>query len=140
MVGDKSRKRKKIMRHALKGTHHSGIIVVDKECKDYINHLDFTIDDKSDIVGYEGPQASTIFKKKQAKRMRIAMPNMSLDNMLSASHALSICQNGRKLDLDVYPVPVKNYVSRVVRSGKVDERLKQLNKLIVLKIRDESEQ
>ena len=60
--------------------------------------------------------------------------NLSLDNMLSASHALSICQNGRVLNLDSYPEAVKRYVTGVVKSGNIDGQLKELNKQIVCRI------
>ena len=60
--------------------------------------------------------------------------NLSLDNMLSASHALSICQNGRVLNLDSYPEVVKKYVTGVVKSGNIDGQLKELNKQIVCRI------
>lgn len=60
--------------------------------------------------------------------------NLSLDNMLLASKALSICQNERDLFLSTYPEPVQNYVTRVVKSGNVDSELKRLNKQITAKI------
>ena len=62
---------------------------------------------------------------------------MSIDNMILASHALSIYKNGRKLNLNDYPEQVKRYVSRTIKAGNVDGDLKKLNKQLVCRIGDE---
>lgn len=138
MVEDKSKRRRK-MRHSLSEMFNSGIKVV-KGCKTYSTNRDSVIGDKIGAIANKGPSVSASFKCEHEKKACKSTPDLSLDNLLSASHALSICQNGRELDLDVYPVQVKEYVKQAIRSGRVDICLKKLNRQIVLKIRDEAEQ
>lgn len=73
---------------------------------------------------------------KQSKPKRI---NLSMDNMLAASKALSKIKNERVLDMSSFPGPVKNYVNRVIDRGDVDGELNKLNEQIVAKIGTEFE-
>lgn len=60
--------------------------------------------------------------------------NLTMENMLAASKALSICKNERVLDLNTYSDPVKNYVARVLKSGDIEGELNRLNMHIVAKL------
>lgn len=109
--------------------NHSGIILPTSEEKPIVAK-----------IAYKKPHSTTVLEKVKIHNQKTGLVNMSIDNMLSASHALSICQNGRKLDLKSYPTSVRNYVARVIKAGNVDGSLKQLNEQIVLKIGTEASQ
>lgn len=63
---------------------------------------------------------------------------MSMDNMIAASHLLSMSQNGRAFVLNRYPPIVRKYVERVVEADAVDENLKALNQMIVDRLSEEA--
>ena len=84
-----------------------------------------------------GSRTTSVREKLLTLKDHSAPVHLSLDHMLCASHALSIYQNGRTLQLDQYPPPVRRYVSSVLRSGKIDESLKSLNRQIVRRMGSE---
>lgn len=63
---------------------------------------------------------------------------MSMDNMIAASHLLSMDQNGRIMVLSRYPEIVRNYVEQVVKTHSVEENLVALNKMIVERVDKEA--
>ena len=86
-----------------------------------------TVRRKSTVVG------DTVLARENVKPMR-----MSLDNMLDASHVLSIKLNGRKYDPGQYSSVVQKYVARVVKAGTVEQSLQELNNQIVCRIGKEA--
>ena len=64
--------------------------------------------------------------------------DMSLDEMLEASHILSNVQNGVKEYPEHFPsVRIKDYVNATINNGIVDEELITLNRHIVCRIGEE---
>lgn len=65
---------------------------------------------------------------------------MSMDNMITSSHLLSMDQNGRAFydKLEQCPDIVRKYVERVINLDVVDESLKVLNQMIVERLSEEA--
>lgn len=63
---------------------------------------------------------------------------MSMDNMIAASHLLSMCQNDRIFILSHYPPIVRQYVKQVVEADTVEENLIALNQKIVDRLSEEA--
>ena len=74
-------------------------------------------------------------RNKLVRRRIISLDGrMSMDNMIAASHLLSMSQNGRAFGLEKYPAIVQRYVEQVLEADAVDENLKKLNQKIVDKL------
>ncbi len=84
--------------------------------------------------------ASTGSPKDTMHENKIIKPDgrMSMDNMIAASHLLSMNQNGREYLLMRYPAIVQRYVEQVVGANAVDENLKVLNQKIVDRLSEEA--
>ncbi|MGN1367969.1 MAG: hypothetical protein ACI4WX_03800 [Aristaeellaceae bacterium] len=136
MVEDKLIRRNRKKHHGLSRISSSGI-KVEKGCKFYSTNRDSIIGDKAGVMVNKRPYASATYRREKKKRTYKSTPDMSLDDLLSVSHALTTHENGRELDIDVYPMKVRKYVTQAIRSDTVDICLKNVNRQIVLKIRDE---